>query len=406
MLMQKQAFEGLNIVDFGWAIVCPTIAKYFADHGATVIHVESSQKVCPLRVTPPFKDRKVGLNRSYYFSLMNTNKYGLALNLNHARAREIAERLIAWGDVVTESFTPGTMAGWGLAYDDLRKIKPDIIMLSTSQMGQFGRRSTIAAYGTQLVSMAGFTHMAGWPDRGPTGPYGPYTDIPPPPIGAAAIAAALDYRRRTGRGIHIDLSQYEASLNFLAPVLMDYMVNNRLQHAQGNRCPYAAPHGIFPCNGDDRWCAIAVFADEEWQNLCNAMGNPEWAAQPAFATLLERKKHEDELERLLAQWTINYDAEELMTKLQRAGVPAGMVENGEDIQNDPQLAHRGYLWELVHTEIGKHSYDGPPFRLSKTPAYLYKAGPCLGEDSEYVCTKLLRVPDELFAELFAEGVFE
>ena len=279
-------------------------------------------------------------------------------------------------------------------------------MFSTSQQGQNGRHSRIAALGTQLVSLAGFTYLTGWPDRGPTGPYGPYTDATAPPVGAAAIAAALDYRRRTGRGLYIDLSQYEAGINFLAPALLDYTVNKRVQSAQGNRCLYAAPHGIFPCKGDDQWCAIATFTDEEWQALCQAMGNPEWTKEPRFTTLLGRKRNEDELEQLLARWTTSYDAKELMYKLQGQGVPAGVAENGEDIQNDPQLAHRHYLWELEHPEIGKHSYEAPPFRLSKAPAELNKPASRLGQDTEYVCTNILRMSDKLFVELLSQGVFE
>lgn len=279
-------------------------------------------------------------------------------------------------------------------------------MFSTSQQGQTGRHAKVAAYGTQLVSLAGFTHLTGWPDRTPTGPYGPYTDFPAPPIGAAAIAAALDYRRRTGRGLRIDLSQYESGVNCLAPVMLDYTVNKRVQRAQGNRCSYAAPHGTFPCQGNNRWCAIAVFEDSEWKALCNVMGNPAWAKKPGFSTLLLRQKNEDKLEKLISEWTVNYDAEELMYKLQKAGVPAGLVENGEDIHKDPQLAHRHYLWELDHPEIGKHSYEAPPFILSKTPAELNKSGPCLGEDTEYVCTEILGIPDDRFVELMAQGVFE
>ena len=404
--MAEKVFTEVKIVDFGWVVVGPTTVKYLADQGAEVIHIESSTRPDVLRVTPPFKDKIAGLNRSAYQACINNNKYCLALNMNHQRAREVIGRLINWADVIAESYSPGTMAKWGLSYDDLVKIKPDIIMYSTSQQGQTGRHSRIAALGTQLVSLAGFTYLTGWPDSGPTGPYGPYTDTIAPPIGAAAIAAALDYRRRTGRGVYIDLSQYEAAINFLSPIILDYTVNKHVQSAQGNRCPYAAPHGIFPGKGDDRWCAIAVFTEEEWHALCNAMGNPEWVKEPRFATLQGRKGNEDELEQLLAQWTINYDARELMYKLQKAGVPAGVVENGEDIQNDPQLAHRHYLWELEHPEIGKHSYEAPPFRLSKTPAELNKPGPCLGEDTEYVCTKILGISDELFIELLAEGVFE
>ncbi len=404
--MTKKVFEGIKVADFTWVAAGPATIKYLADHGAVVIHIETNTQPDALRITPPFKDGIPGLNRSAYQAGFNNNKYGLSLNLKHPRANEVVRRLIDWADIIAESYSPGTMARWGLAYEDLVKIKPDIIMYSTSQQGQTGRHSRVAAYGTHLVSLAGFTHLTGWPDRGPTGPYGAYTDTPVPPLGAAAIAAALDYRRRTGRGVHIDIAQYEAGVNFLAPVLLDYTVNKRVQQREGNRCAYAAPHGIFPCKGNNRWCAIAVFTDIEWQALCNAIGSPSLALDSEFATLLLRKKNEDKLEQLLAKWTVNYDAKELMYKLQEAGIPAGLVENAEDIQNDTQLAHRHYLWELNHAEIGKHSYEAPPFRLSKTPAELNKPSPCLGEDTEYVCTRILGISDELFIELLEQRVFE
>jgi len=404
--MMTKVFEGIRVVDFTWVAAGPMTIKYLADHGAVVVHIETSTQPEALRITPPFRDGISGLNRSAYQACFNNNKYGLSLNLKHPRAKEIVEKLIDWADIVAESYSPGTMARWNISYEDLVKIKPNIIMYSTTQQGQTGRHCGIAAYGTQLVSLAGFTHLTGWPDRGPTGPYGPYTDTPTPPLGAAAIAAALDYRRRTGRGTHIDLSQYEAGINFLAPVILDYTVNKRIQRREGNHCSYAAPHGIFPCKSDNRWCAIAVFTDDEWLALCDAMGNPNWVQDPKFSTLPLRKKNEDELEQLMAQWTLEYDAKELMYTLQEAGVPAGLVENGEDIQNDPQLAHRHYLWELDHTEIGKHSYESPPFRLSKTPADLNKPGPCLGEDTEYICSEILGISNEQFIELLAQRVFE
>lgn len=404
--MAGKVFEGVKVADFCWVAAGPITTKFLSDHGATLIHIESCKQPDVLRITPPFRDGVPGINRSAYQASFNNNKYGLALNLNHPRAGEVLRRIVEWADIVAESFSPGTMARWGLAYEDLKKIKPGIIMFSTCQQGQDGRRAKVSAYGTQLVSLAGFTHLAGWPDRGPTGLYGPYTDMPTPPLGAAAMAAALDYRRRTGKGVYIDLSQYETGVNFLAPAILDYTVNKRVERGQGNRCEYAAPHGVFPGKGDDSWCAIAVFSDEEWQALCKAMGNPDWAQQPEFSTFLMRKKNEDALEKLLAEWTVNFDARELMYRLQEAGVPAGLVETGEDIHNDPQLAHRHYLVELEHMEIGKHYYEAPPFRLSRSPAELFKAGPCIGEDTEYVCTKLLGIPDEQFIELLTQGVFE
>jgi len=405
--MVKQALAGVKVADFTWVGVGPMTIKRLADHGAEVIHVESSTKPELLRTTPPFKNRVSGLNRSAFNACFNNNKYGLALDMNHPRAKEVLERLIKWADVVAESFSPGAMKKWGLAYEDLIKTKPDLIMYSTCQQGQTGPRAKIAAYGTQLVSLSGFTHLTGWPDRDPTGPYGPYTDTIVPSIGAAAIAAALIKRSRTGKGEHIDISQLEVGLNFISPPLLDYVVNLRVWSRQGNRCPYGVPHGVYRCRGEDRWCAITIFSDDEWEKLCEVMGRPGLATDPRFDTSLQRKKNEDELDRIVSEWTAELTAEEVMHLLQGVGVAAGVAQTGRDLlENDAQLAHRQFFWELNHAEIGKHSYEAPPFKLSKTPAELNKPGPCLGEDTEYVCTKMLGIPDQLFMELLLEGVFE
>ncbi|MBI2864241.1 MAG: CoA transferase, partial [Chloroflexi bacterium] len=402
----KAVFAGIKVADFSWVGAGPLATKLLAEHGATVIRVESIKHPDTLRVASPYRDSKPGINRSAYYACYNNDKLGLALDLQHPRAKEMTRKLVEWADVVAESFSPGIIGRWGLDYQSLVKIKPDVIMFSTSQQGQTGPRARIAAYGTQLVSLAGFTWLGGWPDRAPTGPYGPYTDPCAPAIGATAIAAALDHRRRTGRGMYIDLSQYEAGANFLAPVLLDYLANGRLQGAQGNRCPEAAPHGVFPCKGRDRWCTIAVFDEKEWLGLRESMGDPDWARRSEFASLQLRKQNEDELERNLAQWTASYSPEEVMHMLQKRGVPAGVVQTCEDLHRDPQLAHRRYLRELEHSEIGRHHYEAPAFQLSRTPAELKRAAPCLGQDTEHVCTRILGLSDEEFVDLLAAGVFE
>jgi len=223
--MGKNILEGIKIADFSWVGVGPITTSYLAQYGAEVVRVESSKRPELLRVTPPFRGNTTHVNKSAYFANFNVNKYGMCLNLNHPKACEIAKRLVMWADVVAESFTPGVMAKWGLGYSDLVKIKPDIIMFSTCQQGQTGPHASLAALGTQLVSLAGFTYLTGWPDRPPTGPYGPYTDIPAPYFATTAILAALRHRRKTGRGIHIDIAQFETAIQFLAPLVLDYFAN-------------------------------------------------------------------------------------------------------------------------------------------------------------------------------------
>lgn len=403
--MSGNVLTGLKVADFTWSVAGPLTVKFLADHGAVVIHVESSTRPELLRVLPPFRDRRPGINRSAYNACLNNNKYGLSLDMNHPRAKEVLQRLIHWADVVTENFSPGVMAKWGLSYEDLARIKPDMIMFSTSQMGQTGPRAKIAAYGTQLVSLAGFTHLTGWPDRDPTGPYGPYTDTTIPHVGVAAIMTALIRRRRTGKGAHIDISQFETALNFISPILLEHAINHRVAARKGNRCSYSVPHGVYRCRGEDRWCAIAIFSDDEWGRLCQVMGRPELATVPRFASFQQRRENEDEIDRLISEWTAERPAEEVMRMLQGVGIAAGVAQTGKDLlENDPQLAHRHFFRKLEHREIGRHHYEAPPFRLSKTPCELTTAGPCMGEHNEYVCKEMLGFSDKEYSDLMADRV--
>ncbi|MFB3884847.1 MAG: CaiB/BaiF CoA transferase family protein [Thermodesulfobacteriota bacterium] len=402
--MGTNALAEVKIADFTWVVAGPLTIKHLADHGAQVIHIESSTRPELLRLLPPYKDRKPGLNRSAYNACVNNNKYGLSLDMNHPRAKEVLHRLIGWADVVAENFTPGTMARWGFGYEDLKRIRPDIILFSTSQMGQTGPRATIAAYGAQLVSLAGFSYLTGWPDREPTGPYGPYTDATIPSLGTAAILTALIRRRRTGKGTHIDLSQFEAALNFISPALLEFSVKNRVKMRNGNRSPNGVPHGVYPCRGEDRWCAIAIFNDDEWRRLCQTMGRSELATDPRFASFEKRKENEDEIDRLISGWTLKRPAEEAMRLLQEAGIAAGVAQTNRDLlESDPQLGHRFFFRELEHKEIGKHRYEAPPYRLSKTPCELIMPGPRLGEHNEYVCKEILGLSDKEYEDLVSEG---
>ena len=402
----NQALQGIKVADFSWIGVGPWTVRFLADHGAEVIHVESTTRPDMLRLTPPFKDRIAGLNRNAYQAKFNVNKYGITLNLSHPRGIEIAKKLVAWADIVAESFRPGQMERWGLGYEEIRKIKPNIIMARLSATGQTGPYSKQPGVGAQLVSLVGFTYLAGWPDKSPSGPYGAYTDTPPPRFAAAAIIAALDYRRRTGKGQCLDLCQFEVGMHFLAPVVMDYMANHHTATRRGNFCPYACPHGAYPCRGEDCWCVIAVSTDAHWHSLCHCLGSPLWSRDERFSTLLGRKSNEDELDTLVATATVEFTSEELMNKLQQSGVPAGVVEKASDLYSDPQLKHRGHFWAMEHPELGEYHPDGPAFKLSKTPAQLRLPPPVMGRDNYYVYTEILGLSGEELAELMAERVLD
>jgi len=406
MATVKQALEGLKVLDFSRVIAGPFMTQYLAQHGATVVRLESMKSPDPERYAMPYKDGKPGINRSGYFSRHNANKYSISLNLSHPRAKEVIERLVRWCDVVVENFAPGKMDKWGLSYQELERIKPDLIMLSSSNQGQTGPSAHVAGYGFTLTSLSGFTALTGWSDREPCQPFGGLTDFIAPCLGAIILLAALEYRRRTGKGQYLDISQYECSVFTLSPVLLDYIVNEHEWGRTGNRCQYAAPHGAYPCQEEDRWCVIAVASEEEWTAFCNVIGKPELAGDPRFSCLERRKKNEDELDAIVSQWTRARTPEEVTTMLQQAGVAAGIVQSPPDLLEDPQLRHRNHFQAIEHPELGYYNHEMPAFRLSDTPAKLSMPAPCLGQHNEYIYKEVLGMPEEQFVQLLMEGVLE
>jgi len=399
-------FEDVKILEFGQIVAGPLISTYLADYGAEVVHIESHKRPDQYRFYPPFKDNKPGVNRGLDFAIYSHNKYGITLDLRHPKGIEVAKRLVKnWANVVTENFTPGVMKRLGLDYEELRKIKPDLIMLSSCNLGQTGPYAAHPGMGSHLTHLSGFTHLSGWPDRDPLILYGPYIDFIGVVYGTIALVAALDYRRQTRKGQYIDVAQFEGGIQFLASTLLDYTVNGRIQERKGNRCDYAAPHGAYPCRGEDRWCVIAVFTDQEWEDLTRIMGDPDWARDPKFATLPDRKRNEEELDRLIGEWTSTLSAEEVMAKLQSVGVEGAVVKNPQEMYDDPHL--KQYLWaEMEHAEIGKYHVQVPSFKLSRVPTQLRKSAPLLGEHNEYVYVNLAGFSREEYQKLQQEGVFE
>src|SRR5919108_945184 len=400
-----KALEGIKVIEFAAFAAGPAVGKHLADQGATVVHIESKVRPDGFRAHyPPYKDNIHGLNRSGLFALCNNDKLDISLNLKAPKATELAKKIVSWSDVVIENFSPGTMARLGLDYENLTKVKPDLIMLSSSNLGQNGPHAHHAGFGSQLSSLAGFTHLTGYPGGSPQILYGPYIDYIAVAYGTVAILAALDHRRRTGEGNHIDAAQYETGLQYLAPILLDYKVNGTVATRNGNHDPQAAPHGAYPCKGDDSWCAISVHSEPEWRALCRVMGNPAWSAEPKFSSHLARKANEDELDEKMGEWTVGLTARELMDKLQAAGVRAGVVNTMQDVYTDPQLAQRPQWIELEHPEIGKMHYQRPPFLLSKTPPGPWKRDPLLAEHNEYFYRQLLGLSEQTYHQLVQEKV--
>lgn len=400
-------FSGLTVLAFCWAIVGPLTMKFFADHGATVIRVETTRRPCTLRASGPYKDNIPNLNRGAYFNYYNSNIHSVTLNMELPEAREIAKQLALKCDVFMENYTPGNMEKWGLDYETLKKDRPDIIMLRQSGYGSWGPYSKMPAFGMVLVPIAGLPNYIGWPGREPL-PVGvsAYTDCISPRFATAALIAAMDHRDKTGEGQLLDFSQFETAVYFVAPGVLDYAANGREPERIGNTSEYAAPHGVYQCEGDDRWCTIAVFNDAEWRVLCREMGKPELASDARFDTLLNRKQNEAELDAVISEWTAARTPESVMEQLQAAGVAAGVVKNCGDMYVDPQLNARGMYWKMDHPEMGEFTHLGPSFRLSNTPAQPYRPSPLIGEHTQQICSEILGMSDEEFVTLMQAGVFE
>ncbi|MFC2014608.1 CaiB/BaiF CoA transferase family protein [Chloroflexota bacterium] len=389
-MMANKVLEGIRVTCVTGHVTGPVTSQSLADCGAEVINIETVNK----RGRMVMPSGTPGYPKS-------TGKLSVSINFTTPKGLELAHRLIALSDIVVENMAGGVLAKRGMGYEDLKKVKPDIIMLSTCMQGQTGPHSSHAASGHKLSALSGFNHLTGWPDRQPAF-VGTYTDFVAPRYNIIAIMAALDYRRRTGKGQYLDMSQYEPGIQFMAPLILDNVVNNRVANRMGNECTYAAPHNAYRCVGEDRWCAIAVFTDEEWQSFCTVIGSPELTKDPRFATLLARKENEEELDRIINEWTAKYTPPVVMTLMQEAGVAAGMVQNVQDqIEKDPHLKHRHFFWEIEDSEREKES---PAFEPDYRLSLRIRQGPTVGQHNDYVLKDILGVSDKEITDLTDEGV--
>ena len=399
----KRLLDGLKVLDFTWAIAGPFVTKFLADHGATVIKVENGERLDMIRTFQPFKDGKFGINRGGVWAAMNSGKRSLGLDMRRPEGVQIARRLAAWCDVLVENFAPGTVAKWGMSYDELKEINDDIIMVSTSSMGQTGPFAHYHGLGFHLQGFAGFNQVTGFPDREPFGSI-PYTDFVGGPFALAALMGALDQRRRTGQGQFIDLSQVEASLHLLSPALLDSSVNGREARRHGNRSRSAAPHGAYRCLGDDRWCVIAVTTDAQWRAFRGVLGDSPWTQAPELQTVLGRLDRVEELDRRVEEWTLRHTPHDVMERMQAAGVPAGVVEDGKDLAEDPQHAARRFYQHFDHPEIGSALTRRSPVLYSDADSSVTGGAPTLGQDTEYVLTQVLGMSDDEWLALLEAGV--
>jgi len=401
----KDALDGVKVVEFGAYAAGPCISKYLANFGAGVVHVESRQRPDGFRLQyPPFKDGRAGLNRSGCFAFFNDSKRGVTLNLKNPAGLQLAYRLIQWSDIVIENMRPGVMARLGLYYENLKERKPDLIMLSTSNMGQTGPHAPHPGFGSQLSSLSGFTHLIGEPDGPPYFLYGPYIDFIAVAFGGIALLAALDHRRRTGAGAYIDISQFETGVQFISSAVLDYNTNGVIADRNGNRDPVAAPHGCYPCRDGD-WCVISCWDDAEWERFCRAAEKSEWLTDERFASIIQRKAHEGELNQSIAGWTRDQKAEHLMWRLQCRGIHAAKVNTVQNLFTDPQVAFRNIWQQQEHPELGNHAYRMVSYDLSETPGSIRSAAPCLGADNEKVFVEWLGLSRPEYEELSKQEAF-
>lgn len=392
----------VKILDFMWVMAGPGSTRVLADWGATVVRVESSHKVEAARTIQPFLNDEAGADNGGLYQNMNAGKLGITIDISKPESRDLLLDLVRWADVVCESFSPHALQDIGLSYEDLRAVKPDIIMASSCLFGQSGPLSSLAGFGTMGAAMSGFYEMTGWSDRDPAGVFGAYTDYVSPKFLSAALLAALDHRDRTGEGQYIDLSQAEASMTFLAPAVLDYEVNSHLPDKLGNDHPVMSPHGVFASAGEDRWIAVACDNDDQWRALCGVVG----ADALGGLGVDERRERADEIAELITAWTSQRDGVEAHDELQAAGVPAHAIADSAMMADDPQLEHRSHFRNVTHGTNGTMWVEGTRFVMSRSSDGISHGGPTYGEHTFEVLEQLLGYDPDRIAELAVAGVLE
>jgi len=392
--------SGIRVADFSWVAAGPWCTRYLAIMGAEVIKIESQHRIDMTRSSGPFSDGIAGVNLSGYFNMWNQSKRSCTINLASEKGRDIARRLVKISDIVVENFSLGTMEKFGLSYSQLKQLRPDLIMLSSSGFGRTGPQKHYVAYGRNLQAASGLSYLTGYPgaEMGVTIIWSDYISAL---TNAFAILVALHHRRRTGMGQYIDVSMLEATAMQLPDAIMDYAMNGRNWSRMGNQSNTAVPHNCYRCLGDDKWVAIEV-TSEQWPDFCRAIGNLPWCHDMKFADLLQRLAHRDELDRLVESWTSQRTVEDVVSRLQRYGIAAGPSTDLEDLFADESLFDRRTLVRVAHPEAGVKVGPGLPWRMSRVLPDIQGA-PLLGGDNRYVFCELLGMSEDEVATLAQEG---
>jgi benzylsuccinate CoA-transferase BbsF subunit len=391
---------GIRVANFGWGWLGPVAGQTLSFLGAEVYKIESRVRVDINRTLPPFGGGVRDPDRSLQNHAGWAGNGSVTLDLKKPEAQELARQLVARCDVVTENFGPGVMAKLHLGYEELRAVRPDLVMASMPAAGLFGPLKDIRTYGMSLSSITGLDSLTGYFGGPPIPVENAFADPLGAVIGALGVILALHHRDRTGRGQHVDYSQQEGVMQLVAPAFMDYVLNGRVAGPIGNRHPLgaAAPHGVFPCAGDDRWIALAVFGDEEWRRLLTAMGDPEWARAPELAETAGRVRSIDALHERVAAWTREFDDRELVQRLQRQGLAATPVFNVADLLNDPHFAARRTFIQVTHPLGFEETIYGVYAKTSGAQPEV-KPGPMMGQDNDTVFRELLGIPEERYRRL-------
>lgn len=397
---------GLRVLDFCWIGAGAFVTRILADLGAEVIKVESRTHPDNLRLSGPHQPGAKPLEGSGYFASRNTSKKSIALNMSHPRARQIALTLASRCSIVSNNFRPGVMEKWGLGYDEVAAVNPSVIYLAMPMQGSSGPNRDYIGFGSTIAALCGLVSMAGRPGRPPLGTGTHYPDhVPNPGHALVAVLAAAFHRARTGEGQQIELAQIESTVNMLGPSVLACAATGVLPQTNGNRRAGAVPRGVFPCAGEDVWCAIEANDDRDWQGLVDALGAPEWMRDDELKTLPGREARQGEIEARLAQETGRYSAAELVVRLQAHGVAAAKVATSADVTSDPQLLARRYWHHVPHAEMGSVLVNLPPFRAVGEERVAPGPPPLLGEHTVEVASELLGFDETECRWLMDEKVF-
>ncbi|MGY3199609.1 crotonobetainyl-CoA:carnitine CoA-transferase CaiB-like acyl-CoA transferase [Streptomyces sp. TE5632] len=411
---------GVRVADFCWMGVGSVATRMLADFGAEVIKIENRRRIDRPRLLPIYKgeSRNYGEevpdadpNRGGLHNNYSRNKLGITVDMKSPKGRDLVDRLIAASSVVTENFAPGVMERWGLTYERLDELSPNVVYGRMSGFGHSGPHAHFKSYGPIVQAVSGLSFISGLPGREPSGWGLSYMDNQAAYYNSAALMMAILRRNKTGRGAEVDVSAVEVGISMIGPDMLDVTVNGhhtrRPDFPRGNRLdhPPAAPHGVYPSDSDDRWIAIAVFGDDDWTRFVEAIGRPAWTEDPRFATEESRRAHQDALDEHVATWTRQRSPRDAMLLLQSAGVAAGAAQTAEEINEwDPQLRERGIFFELDHPVIGEARFEGTPITFSRTRRHTWRSAPLLGEDNHHVFGDVLGLTGDEIAELESEGV--